>query len=261
MADAKDELSIRISLKNLEQSKRELREFFADVTQNQKKVDEAVGGKGGRGGEAGGGKETTGGAGGQFGAHLMANLLSASFSTFKQSLAQVFDPNSSQVEKQIRVAQAGLSSIPFIGDAASAILGQISQPQLGAAQGTASRINQILGPAFQAAGALSDEEFEKRFSPQIKRLQELFAPQERSRERGSELVARLSPGLSEQDVNDMKKQAVEQAKAFLKSIESISGVTTALDNLQKNTKDLGTAFRQIVDYWSSKFAHLPGLNR
>lgn len=113
-----------------------------------------------------------------------------SFSAFNRNVAQAFDPNLSPVEKELNLAKAALDLIPFEGgEIPKALLQAQTQEIVGGAQGTGGRINAALGPAFQAAGNLSDEEFRKRFEPQIERLREIIEPQERARERGSQLIA------------------------------------------------------------------------
>lgn len=112
------------------------------------------------------------------------------FQGFNQAVAQAFDPNLSPVEKELNLAKATLDLVPFQGgEIPKALLDAASQEIIGGARGTAARINQVLGPAFQGAAGLSDEEFAARFQPIIDKLREVIEPQERARERGSQLVA------------------------------------------------------------------------
>jgi hypothetical protein len=120
----------------------------------------------------------------------IGNAVPKMFGAFNQSIAQAFDPNLSPAEKQLNIANAMLDLIPFGGGTIpKAILKAETQEIIGGAQSTGARINQMLGPAFQASGDLDDDAFRERFEPIIRRLRETIEPQERSRERGSQLIA------------------------------------------------------------------------
>jgi hypothetical protein len=121
----------------------------------------------------------------------LGSLPQRAFQNFNSAIGQAFDPNLSPAEKQLNLAKSTLDLVPFQGgEIPKALLDATTQEIIGGARGTGARINQILGPAFQASADLSDEEFARKFQPIIDKLREVIEPQERSRERGSELVAK-----------------------------------------------------------------------
>lgn len=167
----------------------------------------------------------------------IGNAVPNIFGAFNRSIAQAFDPNLSPVEKELNLANAALDLVPLEGGAIpKAILAAQTQEIVGGARGTGSRINQLLGPAFQASGSLSDEDFEKRFAPIIERLRKIIEPQERSRERGSQLVA-------------------ENLGSFLDEFKKVSGkppnnnkeTTEATKEQTAATRELTNAMSKLAD--------------
>lgn len=165
----------------------------------------------------------------------IGNAIPQAVGAFNRGIAQSFDPNLSPVEKELNLIKAGLDIIPLEGGAIpKAILEAQTQEIVGAARGTGARINQLLGPAFQGAAGLSTQEFEDRFQPQIDRLRQQFEPQERARERGSQLIA-------------------ESLGSFLDELKTVSGVeetkalvTSNLDAI-KRSKELQAALDRLTD--------------
>lgn len=231
MARTNDVMNFTINLRGGKQAKAELE----GIVEGAKKADRAresakrdSGGGGGR--DAGGG----GGAGTNlkdivFG-NLIAGGLQRSFSALSRTLTTAFDANLTRTERDVASIQAGLSAVPFVGDAAAGLFGNAFQVETGTAAGTAQRLNTAFGPAFAAFGAanpnLEGEALEKalreRFGKQIEAAQAFFKPQERAREIGSKLIADLDEGLSSNDLENVRDRSLERIS---KDLERLFGVT------------------------------------
>lgn len=161
-------------------------------------------------------------------------FLPQSIGAFNNAVAQAFDPNMSPAEKQLQIAHAGLDIIPFGGGAIpKAMLDAGTQEIIGGARGTGARINQILGPAFQANANLSAEEFKTLFQPIIDDLRKVIEPQERARERGAELVASSLSSFLE-DFDAKAKETSPQASRVLEAqTQATKENTTAIDKLRE----------------------------
>lgn len=259
-------LAIQISLQNLRGVRKELQDFLGEVKKaNSESAKVGKGNAGGGGDSRGSGKSAVAGAGSVF----LGNMLTQSFSALKQSLVQIFDPNTTEVEKKINLTSAGLGLIPGVGDMAAQLYRQFNQVPLGIAQGTNQSLNSLFGPAFQAFGAknkdLSDDAFraklKEEFGPQLEQAAKFFRPMERGREMGSQLAAEeAGRGVELTSPEDAKAQALKALSQLGYNVEALGA---AMDNLKKNTKDLDTMYRQITDYWAGKLRAwgVPGFTR
>lgn len=166
--------------------------------------------------------------------------LSQSLGAANRSIAQAFDPNLSPVEKELNVANAALDLVPFEGGAIpKALLQAQTQEIVGGAKGTGARINSALGPAFQAASGLNDEEFKARFEPIIKQLKDQFEPQERSRERGSQLIAenlgsfldefkQVQKDIAPESTSEAIKEQTQSQKELKESMDTLTNTLLGL---------------------------------
>lgn len=205
MADK--EIGLKLKVKGSREAKAEIQALIKEAQKEAQAQGgaRAAGGpsaaaSGGTGGTGGGGRGREGfmdrftpTAVGAFVGTAAANVMQRSFSALSQGLAQSFDPNMSSYEKNFRMTNAAAGAIPGVGPIAQAALSASQQANIGAVQGAAGHVNQILGPAFQAWGAMNPnakpEDYEKRFGEQIDRLVKVFGPMERGRELGSQAVA------------------------------------------------------------------------
>lgn len=275
---AKDqELGLRVTLKGMDRAKRGLSGFRKVLNSLKGKAEGAAGvvrgeGREGRGGGGGGGGGGDRGGGGRFGSTmmgtLMGNMISGGFRSFQQHMQGVFDPNLTSTERQMNTAKAVLSSVPVVGDLASSYLEGSAAAKVGAAQGTAQRLNSIFGPAFQAYGAANPnatiDDYKDRFGPQIERLRSRIEREERGQEIGSQLIADMDPGFTPEDLEAMRKKAIEDAKGQFasteKAIKDVLGkYATAWQNIQENTTSMDKALNQIKDYWLGEGSPIKGL--
>lgn len=189
----------------------------------------------------------------------IGQVLPQTIGAFNRGIAQAFDPNLSPVEKELNLAKAGLDLIPFEGGAIpKALLEAQTQEVVGAARGTGARINQLLGPAFRGAAGLSDEQFAERFTPTIERLQGFIEPQERARERGSQLIAEnLTSFLDEfKDILrgseaggalDAEAARLKAQEDLRKALENLTNAITSPTSGGINFADIRTVITGKVD--------------
>lgn len=270
MPKTNEVMQFTVTLRGSKEAKSELEGIINTAKKADEQRSKAEGVGGGKGESKGGG----GGGGVRDIAigNLIGNAISRSFSAFNKTVANAFDSNLTTTERQVGVAKAGVEAIPFVGEALSGILSSVTQVQTGTSQGTASRLNNAFGPAFQAFGAanpnLQGEELEnalrKRFGDQINKARQFFLPQERAREVGSRIVAEGDQGLTPQDLKDVANQTKEQFQILKDSVgglvESLAGAfapdvvqkfNDAVDNFQRNTKDFGTIIDRYIDFFSN----------
>ncbi len=194
---------------------------------------------------------------------LAGNIMAQSFQTFSQNIKTAFDPNLTKTERQLSLGTSVLDAIPLIGGVASGILSNLAQTQVGVAQGTQSKLNQIFGPAFEAFGSanpdLGDVELQDalaaRFGPAVNRIRGQIESQERGRELGSQFLAEQDEGL---DIQALKDKAIRTAKEQLGINpdilnEAIEAFADAGDNFRDNVKDFSTAVQQYKDFYGELF--------
>ncbi len=270
---AKDEeLGIRLRVRGLQETRRKVGTLQKLFNNLRGRAEGALGltrdkdGKLGVGENGLFGRNAGGGSGGGGAAGVLrttlGNLFASSLQAFSQNVKQAFDPNLTKTERQVSLGSSVLEAIPGIGGVASGILSNLAQTQLGVAQGTQNKLNQIFGPAFEAFGAananLSDAELEKaiekRFGPAVARVQGLIKSQERGRELGSQFLAGTDEGIDIDALKDKaKKQASEQLGIDPAKFEGfVNDLQNAADNFKTNTESFGKAVEQIVEFWGQK---------
>lgn len=241
-----EDISLQVGLKGMDRAKQELQGLANAVDQEAEKLNQKAQGRKGKAGantvegfqqgfeKAFENTFSLRGLGRQAG-----RFIPQSIGVFNNAVAQAFDPNMSPAEKQLQIAHAGLDIVPFGGGAIpKAMLDAGTQEIIGGARGTGARINQILGPAFQAGAGLSDEEFARKFQPIIDNLRKVIEPQERSRERGSQLVAESLGSFvdefkkKQQELAPGAKQSIDaQTKATKENTDAINGLREALKSM------------------------------
>lgn len=182
--------------------------------------------------------KSTGGIGTTAIGTALGSAVTSSLSAANQSIAKSFDPNLSPIEKELALVNAGLDVLPFgAGEIPKALLAARTQESVGAARGTGARINQLLGAGFQGAADLSEDEFKARFEPQIQRLRKFIEPQERARERGSQLVA--------ENLGSFK----EELTKILADVSASGGISGAaggvIEHFKKAIEGLPTIVRDL----------------
>lgn len=218
MAGSND-IDFNLRLKGTEQAKQDLQGLAADVDKEAEKLNQKGQERQKQSaksfGESFGDELEKSFSGKGIGKKFARALGPQAFSTLNTGIAQTFDPNLSAAEKELNAAKAGLSVLPYnLGAIPSAKLEAVTQEIIGAAHGTSARLNQMLGPAFQASSGLSAEDFAAKFGPIIDRFKAVIEDQERARERGSELIAsRLGSFLGEfnQKKEDVLKDTPKDA--------------------------------------------------
>lgn len=203
MAD-ENEIGVRITVKGGEDAKREIKAITANLNTEAKALDKAADerqtdaarGVAGAGGQAAAGRG--GVAGGVFLGALGAQIANASFSAISAGIAQSFDPNLSQFEKDFAKLEGAARGIPLVGEILAAQTRAENQVQLGAVQGINALVNNQIGPAAQAIGLAnpnaSDERLteilEEQLDKLIREIVELQLPGERAQELASQIVVR-----------------------------------------------------------------------
>lgn len=224
-------MQFSVTLKGQKQAKGELKDIIdtaKDADRQRERISKSEGvrqrGETPRGGGAGGGSSIRDIALG----NLLGNGIQRAFSAFGKSVTSAFDSNLTRTEREVATVQAGLSSIPFVGEAASGLVGNALQVETGTAQGTAQRLNSLFGGAFRAFGAanpnLRGEDLEnalrERFGDQIERARQFYEPQERAQEVGSQLIATDDKGL---DSADLENVASRELKRISKKLDDYFG--------------------------------------
>lgn len=262
-----NEIGVKITVKGGEEAKREIKAITGSLNNEAKLVDRAAqqrqadavrasgGGAaaaGGAGGAAVAGGASGGVASGVFFGALGAQFASAAFSAIGSSIAQSFDPNLTQFEKEFAKLEA-IRGVPVVGEIAAAQIRAANQVELGSIQGANRLVNNQIGAAAQAIGLANPEAnneelariLEEQLGNLIDELVKLQLPGERAQEVASQLVVRrLDEALGGARPSDPTPGAVaEKTIATLET--SIGGIAGLIQTISGDLKSAQQTFEGI----------------